>query len=44
MIEFYELEEDEKDGLIIDEYMKYDDWWEKFHDLRILLSAHLKKV
>ena len=43
MFEFYELEEDEKDGLIIDKYMKYDDWWEQFHDLRILLSAHLKK-
>lgn len=43
MFEFYDLEEDEKDGLIIDEYMKYDDWWEQFHHLRILLSAHLKK-
>jgi hypothetical protein len=39
--EFLPLEEDEE--IDIDEYMKFDDWWSQFEDLRKKLEEQLEK-
>jgi len=39
--EFFELEKDEE--IDMSKYMKYDDWWEQFLDLRKNLKEQLEK-
>lgn len=44
LIEFYESEKDEMDEEIdMSKYMKYDDWYEQFLDLRKKLQEQLEK-